>query len=140
MTSAWSASELERIGAAQELHIATWRADGTLRREVPVWVVRAGDQVYVRTWYRRGDGWFGRAADSRRAHIRMPGVEASVSVADVGLAAGDGGEPEVRAAVDAAYRAKYGRYGASTVDRMVADDAAATTLRLTPERAAPAPR
>ena len=43
-----------------------------------------------------------------------------------------------RAGVDAAYRAKYGRYGSTTVDRMVNDDAAATTLQLNPEHAAPA--
>jgi hypothetical protein len=41
MTVAWSPDELERIGTAEELHIATKRADGTLRREVPIWVVSA---------------------------------------------------------------------------------------------------
>jgi hypothetical protein len=29
---------------------------------------------------------------------------------------------------------KYGRYGSTTVDRMVTDDAAASTLRLIPEQ------
>jgi hypothetical protein len=43
-------------------------------------------------------------------------------------------QAELRASVDAAYRAKYGRYGEATVDRMVSDDAAASTLRLIPER------
>ena len=38
---------------------------------------------------------------------------------------------DLRAGVDAAYRAKYARYGEATVDRMVSDDAAATTLRIT---------
>ena len=42
MTVAWSPDELERIGGAEELHIAPKRAEGTLGREVPVWVVRAG--------------------------------------------------------------------------------------------------
>ena len=42
MTVAWSPDELERIGRAEELHIAANRADGTLGREVPIWVVRAG--------------------------------------------------------------------------------------------------
>jgi hypothetical protein len=59
MTAAWSPDELERIGTAEELQITTSRADGTLRREVPIWVVRASGQVYVRTWYRRDNGWFG---------------------------------------------------------------------------------
>ena len=48
MTVGWSAEELERIGTAQELRISTSRADGTLRREVPIWVVHVSGQVYAR--------------------------------------------------------------------------------------------
>jgi hypothetical protein len=125
MTVAWSPDELERIDRAEELRIATGRADGTLRRDVPIWVVSAGGQVYVRTWYRRDDGWFGHAVESRRARIRIPGLAADVAVEDVG-----DDKSDLRASVDAAYRAKYSRYGGTTVDRMVSDDAAATTLRL----------
>jgi len=129
MTVAWSPDELERIGTAEELHIATSRADGTLRRAVPIWVVGVSGQVYVRTWYRRDCGWFGHAVNARRARIRVPGLEADIAVEDVG-----DDQAELRASVDAAYRAKYGRYGETTVDRMVSDDAAASTLRLIPER------
>jgi hypothetical protein len=131
MTVAWSPDELERIGTAEELHVATKRADGTLRREVPIWVVSAKGQVYVRTWYRRDNGWFGHAVDSRRARIRVPGLEADIAIEDVG-----NDQAELRASVDAAYRAKYSRYGKTTVERMVTDDAAATTLRLVPEQEA----
>ena len=126
MTVPWSPDELERIDKAEELRIATQRSDGTLRRDVPIWVVSAGGHVYVRTWYRRDDGWFGRAVDSRRARIEIAGLEADVAVEDIG-----DDKSDLRARIDAAYRAKYGRYGEATVDRMVSDDAAATTLRLT---------
>ena len=129
MTTAWSPDELERIGRAEELHISAERADGTLGREVPIWVVRAGGQVYVRTWHRRDSGWFGHVAGSRRARIRVPGLEADIAIEDVG-----GHEAQLRASVDAAYRAKYGRYGETTVERMVTDDAAAATLRLVPRQ------
>ena len=131
VTLAWSLDELERIGTAEELHVATKRADGTLGRAVPIWVVRVGGQVFVRTWYRRDSGWFGRVVGSRRARIRVPGLEADIAIEDVG-----NDQPELRASVDAAYRAKYGRYGKTTVERMVTDDAAATTLRLVPEQGA----
>ena len=131
MTVAWSPDGLERIGRAEELQIAAERADGTLGREVPIWVVRAGGQVYVRTWYRRDGGWFGHVVESRRARIRVPGLEANVAIEDIG-----DDEGELRASVDAAYRAKYGRYGETTVERMVTDDAAATTLRLVPQEGA----
>ncbi len=129
MTAGWSREELERIGRAEELQIAAMRADGTLRRWVPIWVVYVGEQVYVRTWYRRDSGWFGHVLDSRRARIRVPGLEADVAVADVGE------DSQVRAGTDAAYRTKYGHYGTS-VDRMVADGAAAATPRLNPEQEA----
>jgi hypothetical protein len=129
MTIAWSPDELERIGSAEELHIAAKRPDGTLRQEVPIWVVRAGGQVYVRTWYRRDRGWFGHVVESRRARIRVPGLEADIAIEDIGNLEG-----ELRASVDAAYRAKYGRYGETTVGRMVTEDAAAATLRLVPQQ------
>jgi hypothetical protein len=127
MTTSWSAAELERIDAAEELRITTERPDGTFRPDVPIWVVSAGGHVYVRTWYRRDNGWFGRAVASRRAHVQVAGLAADVTVEDVGDA-----DQGLRASVDAAYRAKYGHYGAATVDQMVSDAAAATTLRLTP--------
>jgi len=94
-------------------------------------VVCVGQQVYVRTWYRRDNGWFGRVLDSRRARIRVPGLEVDVAVEDVG-----GDKAELRAAVDAAYRAKYERHGGTTVDRMETDEAAATTLQLIPDQGA----
>lgn len=49
MTVAWSPEQLERIGSADELRISAKRADGTLRRWVPIWVVCVGEHVYVRT-------------------------------------------------------------------------------------------
>jgi hypothetical protein len=58
-----------------------------------------------------------------------PCVEVDVTVEDLGA-----GSTELRAAVDAAYRAKYARYGRSSLDAMVADAAAASTLRLVPRR------
>jgi hypothetical protein len=128
VTPTWSEQQTERIGAAQELEIAPKRTDGTMRRRVPIWVVCVDRQVYVRTWNRRETGWFGQAVDSRRARIWVPGLEAEVVIEDVGA-----GEHDQRANVDDAYREKYGHYGRSTVDRMVTDAAAASTLRLEPE-------
>jgi hypothetical protein len=122
MTAEWSPDELRLINAAGELQIAVKRSDGTLRLWVPIWVVCAGGQVYVRTWYRRDTGWFGHALRSRRARIRVPGLEADVTIEDIGDAS-----TQVTADVDAAYRTKYGRGGAGS---MVTDTASATTLQL----------
>jgi len=123
MRAAWSPEELERLSRAEELLIAARRAEGTLRRWVPIWVVSVGGQVYVRTWYRRDSGWFARVLDSRRARIRVPGLEADVLIQDVGA-----GGAKLRADVDDAYRKKYVLIGRDAVDRMVTLDAAAATL------------
>jgi hypothetical protein len=110
------------MDAAGELEIAVRRSDGSLLERVPIWVVCAGGQVYVRTWYRRDTGWFGHALRSRRARIRVPDLEADVTIEDIGDAAA-----QVTADVDAAYRTKYGRGEAGS---MVTATAAATTLQL----------
>jgi hypothetical protein len=127
VTAGWQDRALELIGDAEELHIAAQRTDGTLRRWTPIWVVRVGEEVCVRTWHRRDSGWFGSVLRSGRARIRVPELEIIVTVEDVGSA-----DASLRTRIDAAYEAKYGRYGAATVQRMRSDEAAATTLRLRP--------
>jgi hypothetical protein len=119
----WTTDDLDRIGRADELHIAPRRKDGTLRRPVPIWIVRVGDELYVRSW--RGDGgrWYRAAQASGEGHISAGGVSKDVAL----LAAGD----EVNDAVDAAFREKYGRY-TGYVEPMVAPQARTTTLRLVP--------
>jgi hypothetical protein len=121
--SAWTPDELDRIGAADELRIASRRANGTLRRPLPIWVVRVGDELYVRSW--RGDdgSWYRAAQTSGEGHISAGGVERDVTY----VAADD----EINNLVDAAYRDKYGRYP-SYVEPMVAAAARATTLKLVP--------
>lgn len=130
MSAPWRPDELHLIGEAPELEIAVRRPDGTLRRWTPVWVVRVGEQVYVRSWHRRSTGWFGHAVSDRLAAVRVPGLSADVTVTDVG-----GGSDALRAQVDAgvddAYRTKYGEQGAAS---MITTTAAATTLRLDPAR------
>ena len=126
MIVTWSPEELKSICSAAELHIAIRRPDGRLRHWTPIWVVCVDEQVYVRTWYRRETGWFGHVLLSRRARIRVPGVAADVTVEDLGQ-----GEADLHASVDAAYRTKYGHHGSES---MVTAAAAATTLRLAPDR------
>ena len=47
-TARWPAGELERIGAAEEIGLASRRPDGSLRPYVTMWAVQAGDGLYVR--------------------------------------------------------------------------------------------
>ncbi|MGA5323985.1 DUF2255 family protein [Streptomyces seoulensis] len=57
----WTPEDLHLLDAAGELRIAVRDSDGSLRPEVPIWVVRVGERAYVRSWYRRDTGWFGHA-------------------------------------------------------------------------------
>jgi hypothetical protein len=123
---AWTPEQLRRITEARELEICGRRADGQTYRWLPIWVVCVGEQVYVRTWYRRTTGWFGQVTASGRARIRVAGVELDVAVADLGAE-----ERDLRRAIDQAYRAKYGTTGDETVAGMITDTSAATTLWLT---------
>lgn len=123
--TAWTNDELTRIGAADELTIEPVRADGRTANPVPIWVVRAGDELYVRSW-RGDDGAWYRAANQRhQGHISAGGVERDVELIDADDAIND--------AVDAAYRDKYARYP-SYVEPMVTAQARATTLRLVPRK------
>ena len=118
----WTPGQLDLVDAARELDIAVRRADGTLRPWTPIWGVHVVGDVYVRTWYRRDTGWFGLALRTRRARVRVSGVEVDVRIEHIGV-----GPSGLREDVDDAYRDKYGR-GSS--GNMVGDEAAATTLRL----------
>ena len=122
--AAWTADELAKIGQATELQIASRRSDGSLRPYVTIWVVRSGDDLYVRSAYGHENGWFQRAVSSGEGRIRAGGVERDVTFEEPGAA--------VDTALDAAYHAKYDRYGPSIVGTVVSPEAARSTLRLVP--------
>lgn len=120
----WTSDELARIGGAEELRLASVRPNGTLRPSVTMWVVRAGDDLYVRSAYGPDNPWYRRARASGAGRIRAGGLERDVSFADA--------SPDAHAAIDAAYHAKYDRYGPRIVGSVVGPAAAAVTLKLVP--------
>ncbi|WP_371666895.1 DUF2255 family protein [Streptomyces sp. NBC_00289] len=120
----WTSDELNRIAGADELEIAPLRRDGTLRGPVPIWVVRDGDDVYVRSFRGTDGAWWRSARTSREGHIRSGGVDKDVTFEEVA-------DAESNDRIDTAYRTKYGRFGGAYVDPMVA--ARSTTLRLVPQ-------
>ena len=122
--AAWTADELARIGKADELLIASRRRDGSLRPFVTIWVVRSGDEVYVRSAYGHENGWFQRALTSGEGRIRAGGMERDVAFEQPGAA--------VDADLHIVYHAKYDRYGPSIVGTVVSPEAARSTLRLVP--------
>ena len=83
----WSQTDLAAIGAADELQIAPARADGCSGQATTIWVVRVGDELYVRCYRGAAGGWYRRALRSRHGLIRAGGREREVTFEDADPAA-----------------------------------------------------
>ena len=114
--TAWTSDELTKIGTAEELQIASLRGDGTLRKPVIIWVVRHGDDLYVRSTQARHEG-----------RIWAGGVQKDVTFVDADHDIDDG--------LDAVYRTKYRRYAASIISSIVSPEARSATIKLVPRPA-----
>jgi hypothetical protein len=125
-TSAWTSQELDRIERAEELEIASLRRGGELGSRRTIWVVRVGDALYVRSVNGPGSDWYRGTRARREGRVQAGGVAKDVTIIDA--AADDG----VNAAVDAAYRTKYGHYAAYIVKAITSPEAGSTTMRLEP--------
>ncbi len=121
--AAWTAAELNAIGESDEMEVASSRSDGTLREAVTIWVVRAGEGLYVRG-VRGTAGWFRLTQQTKQGHIAAGGVDKDVSFDEPDAAA--------EADIDAAYWAKYGRYPQEYVDSVLTPEAKAATIKLVP--------
>ncbi len=125
MTTKWTSDELNRIGNAEELQIAPRRSDGTLRKPVIIWVVRLGDDLYVRSVNGRTAAWFRGTQVRHEGYINAGGIEKDVAfVEEV--------NPDINTRIDAAYRTKYRRYAASIIDSIISPQARSTTIKLVP--------
>jgi len=120
----WTSDELNKIGTAEELEIATLRRDGTLRNAVTIWVVRHGDDLYVRSVNGRTGAWFRSTQVRYEGHIQAGGIDKDVTFVDA--------DPDINDLIDAAYRTKYRRYAASIVSHIVSPKARSTTIKLVP--------
>ena len=118
----WTPEELDRIGQAEELHLATRRRDGGLSRYVTMWVVRASEDLYVRSAYGPGNPWYQRATAAGEGRVRAGGVERDVTF--------ESSESAVQGDIDSAYHAKYDRYGPQIVGSVTGPEAHAVTVRL----------
>jgi hypothetical protein len=124
MMTTWTSNELNQIGNAEELQIASLRADGTLRKPVIIWVVRVDNDLYVRSANGRSGSWFRSLQTKSAGHIRAGGVEKEVTFVEET-------DPQVNDQIDAAYLSKYRRYP-QYVSPMVTPDVRAATIKLVP--------
>jgi hypothetical protein len=120
----WTSDELAKIGTATELEIASARRDGTQGKPRTIWVVRVGDDLYVRSMNGRAGGWFPGTQVRHEGYIRAGGVDKDVAFVDA--------DPGLNDQIDDAYRDKYRRYGPSIIGGVVNPGARAATIKLTP--------
>jgi hypothetical protein len=120
----WTTEELDKIEPADELEIASLRSDGTLGSPRTIWVVRLGDDLFVRSVKGRSSDWFRGTQRRREGRIRSGGVERGVTF--------DEAVPDLEGRIDDAYREKYRRYARSIVDSVLTPEARAATLKLVP--------
>jgi hypothetical protein len=123
--TAWTSDELAAIAAADELEIAPLRPEGAQRAPVTIWVVRAGDDLYVRSYRGTGGAWFRDARARGQGRIQAGGIGKDVTFAGET-------DPARNDQIDAAYRSKYRSYGGTYVEPMVSSAARAAPLRLLP--------
>jgi hypothetical protein len=120
----WTPEELDQIGQAEELQLAPRRPDGTLHSFTTMWVVGANGDLYVRSAGGPKRPWFLHAQATRNGRVRAGGVEIDVHFAEA--------TPDAQPTIDAAYHAKYDRYGANIVGHVTGPNAHPVTVRLVP--------
>jgi hypothetical protein len=120
----WTSDELTTIGAAEEVRIASLRSDATLRTPVIVWVVRHGDDIYIRSVNGRDAAWFRGTQARHEGRIWTGGVEKDVTFVEET-------DTRINDEIDGAYRAKYHRYP-SIVPHIVNPQARSATMKLVP--------
>ena len=122
---AWASEELTRIGNAEELQLASLRRDGTFRNPVTIWVVRVGENLYVRSVNGQAGAWYRGTQVRHAGHIQAGSVVKDVSFVEEA-------DPAINDQIDAAYRTKYRRHSARIVGTILTQEARTSTLKLMP--------
>ena len=121
----WTHDELSKFEAADEVGIAPLRRDGRAVKPVTIWIVRLGDELYIRSAYGRRAGWFRATQARHEGRLGAGSIDKGVSFVDA--------DPRLNDAIDDAYRTKYRNHGATYVNMMVSANARSTTLRVIPK-------
>jgi hypothetical protein len=123
----WTSDQLDKIGRAEEVQIASVGRDGTLRKPVTVWAVRHGDDVYVRSVRGRNGHWYRGVQNTHQGRVRAGGVQQDITFVDA--------DRDIDDEVDAAYRSKYRRYAGTILNSVLTPEARSTTIKLVPRPA-----
>ena len=94
-----------------------------LQRPRVVWVVRLGDNVYVRSVKGPDGAWFRGVQASQAGHVWAGDVDTDVLFEEA--------DHDTHDEIDEEYRRKYGR-SSTAVDHITSPEARSTTIRLVP--------
>ncbi len=89
-----------------------------------IWVVRLGDDLYVRSVNGRTAAWFRHTQVRYEGHIQAGGIDKDVTF----VAAA----PDLNDQIDAVYRSKYRRYAANIINSIVSPTARSAVIKLAP--------
>jgi hypothetical protein len=92
---------------------------------VTIWVVRDGDDLYVRSVNGRTSAWFRGVQTCHEGHIRAGGVDKDVTFVEESAS-------NINDQIDAAYSTKYRRYAASIISHITSPGARSATIKLVP--------
>ena len=117
--SDWDKRALDRLGDAEEAQV-----NASDHKPTTIWVVRHGDDLYVRSVRGREGHWYRGVEKTPLGRIRAGNVQQDVTFEK----AGDHLQDEI----DAAYRAKYRRYAGRILNSVLTPEARSSTLKLVP--------
>lgn len=117
----WTPAALATIDRAGEIRVAAHRTDGTLRPSTIVWHVVVDGALFVRSVRGEDGAWYRAVRRTGTGTIDAGGVHAAVAFRP---------DDTHDAAIDDAYRAKYGN--GSPVRAITSTVATGTTLRIDP--------
>ncbi len=123
----WSKEELRKIAAADDLHIAPFRADGkTYGTPTWIWSVAVEDALYVRAYNGQNSRWYKSAMQQKAGRILAAGITKEVAFEPAGEPNGG----TIHDQIDEAYRTKY--RDSPYLKPMIGRDARSATVRIMP--------
>ena len=126
-TKPWPQEDLDVFGGAGEVKVSSVRRDGSLSRQRTVWIVRVGDELYLRSVNGSEAAWYRSTRSVHQGSLEAHGIARDVTWVDV-----DSTEnPDIDRAVDVEYARKY-RGSTSAIKRINSPAARSTTMRVDP--------
>jgi hypothetical protein len=121
----FDAATLEILDHVQELRIETTSVDGARTHRTIIWIVTAGDEVFVRSVRGTAGRWY-------REALRQPAVVLHAEGQAIPVTTVLANDAETVQHVSDAFKGKYGRRSPGSTAAMVRPHTLETTMRVEP--------